>query len=201
MPTARAGDRRPVLQPTVAPSLTVPTIKGKVPDMNQAISGVSPPELGETTVMTVWPSIAATGMGRFIGRLCSNQTGFGFFTLGKLLALACIPLALPIFFFMLLPGVSRRYRLTNRRLIVHRWLTDAVDKAISLDDFDSIEVVTRPGQQWYPAGDLVFRKGPVEVFQLSGVPRPEVFRQNCLKTRLAFISVRRVVGDRQLASA
>lgn len=169
--------------------------------MSQAISGVSPPELGETTVMTVWPSIAATGLGRLIGRLSSNQTGYGFFTLGKLLALASIPLALPIFFYMLLPGVSRRYRLTNRRLIVHRWLTDTVDKSISLEDFDSIEVVVRPGQQWYPAGDLVFRKGPVEVFQLSGVPRPEVFRQNCLKTRTAYVSVQQVVSRGQLAPA
>jgi hypothetical protein len=168
--------------------------------MNQAISGVSPPELGETTVMTVWPSIAATGLGRLIGRLCGNKTGFGFFTLGKLFALACIPLALPIFFYMLLPGVSRRYRLTNRRLIVHRWLTDSVDKAISLDDFDTIEVVVRPGQEWYPAGDLIFRKGPVEVFQLSGVPRPDVFRQNCLKTRTAFVTVRQIVGRQQAAA-
>lgn len=175
--------------------------KGKVLGMTQAISGVSPPELRETTVMTVWPSIAATGLGRFIGRLCSNQTGVGFFTLGKLFALACIPLALPVFFYMLLPGVSRRYRLTNRRLIVHRWLTEAVEKAISLEDFDSIEVVVRPGQQWYPAGDLVFRKGPLEVFQLAGVPRAEVFRQNCLKTRQAFLSVKQVVGERQLATA
>ncbi len=167
--------------------------------MSQAISGVAPPELGEVTVMTVWPSIAATGMGRMIGRLSGNRTGVGFFTLGKLLALMCIPLALPIFFFMLMPGVSRRYRLTNRRLIVHRWLTDSIDKAIDLNQFDSIEVVVRPGQEWYPAGDLIFRRGPVEVFQLSGVPRPDVFRRNCLKTRTAFVSVQQALGGQSRA--
>ncbi len=168
--------------------------------MSQAISGVAPPELGEVTVMTVWPSIAATGMGRLIGRLSGSKVGFGFFTLGKVLALMCIPLALPIFFFMLMPGVSRRYRLTNRRLIVHAWLTATIDKSISLDDFDSIEVMVRPGQEWYPAGDLIFRRGPVEVFQLAGVPRPEVFRRNCLKTRTAYASVKQV-QSRQLAPA
>ena len=168
--------------------------------MSQAISGVAPPELGEVTVMTVWPSIAATGMGQMIGRLCGNKFGVGFFTLGKVLALMCIPLALPIFFYMLLPGVSRRYRLTNRRLIVHRWLTSAIDKSIELDSFDEIEVVVRPGQEWYPAGDLIFRRGPVEVFQLSGVPRPIVFRRTVLNTRIAFVSVKNV-QSRQLASA
>ena len=37
--------------------------------MRQPIAGVSPPQLSEATIMTVWPSLAATGIGRGLGRL------------------------------------------------------------------------------------------------------------------------------------
>ena len=35
--------------------------------MKQAIAGVAPPELGEVTIMTVWPSIGAYRLGRLVG--------------------------------------------------------------------------------------------------------------------------------------
>ena len=37
--------------------------------MKQAIAGVAPTEFDEVTMMVVWPSIAATAIGRFCGRL------------------------------------------------------------------------------------------------------------------------------------
>ena len=56
------------------------------------------------------------------------------------------------------------------------------------------KVVIRPGQEWYPAGDLIFRKGKIETFQLQGVRRPETFRQTIMKTRDAYVGVKKATG-------
>jgi hypothetical protein len=175
-------------------------------EMKQAIAGVAPPELGEVTIMTVWPSIGAMRLGRWVGRMCGIGWPHRFFNLGKLFALALIPLALTLYFYRvavpLLSYLSTlglyshastclRYRLTNRRLIIEKGLWPLLDSAIGLDQFDAIEVRVLPGQEWYPAGDLIFYQGKVEVFRLSGVSRPEGFRHVCLKARNAYVTVRR----------
>ena len=54
----------------------------------QAIAGVSPASVRETTVMTVWPSISALAIGRLLGRLFSIRLGFYIFRLGNFIALA-----------------------------------------------------------------------------------------------------------------
>jgi hypothetical protein len=190
--------------------------------MKQAIAGVSPPEGGEVTIMNVWPSLAALAGGRFWGRLYGNRSGFALFgipvTIGRIIALVSIPFVLPVFFLMLLPCLifvpkwgplprvyvsnpwARRYRLTNRRVIVER-LSGEEDASVSLDNFDAIDVVILPGQQWYPAGDLVFRKGKIETFRLAGVPRPETFRQTCLKAQQAHTTVKQAVARQPVGAA
>jgi hypothetical protein len=161
--------------------------------MKQAIAGVAPPELSEVTVMTVWPSFAATGCGRFLGLLLAIQAGFGMFRVGRLGALLLMPVAPVLYMYLRLPGVVRRYRLTNRRVAVLRGVRAKVEWFVDLDRFDAIEVVVRPGQEWYHAGDLVFRKGALETFRLPGVPRPETFRHTCLKARMSYVGVRKAL--------
>ncbi|HEV3415792.1 MAG TPA: PH domain-containing protein [Pirellulales bacterium] len=158
--------------------------------MKQAIAGVAPPESGEVTVMTIWPSVAATGCGRFLGKLFAIQAGFWIVSVGRLAALAALPIGPLLYGYMRLPGVVRRYRLTNRRVAVLSGIQPRVERFVDLDRFDTIEVVVRPGQAWYSAGDLIFRRGALETFRLPGVPRPETFRQTCLKARMSFIGVR-----------
>ena len=177
--------------------------------MKQAIAGVAPPELGEVTVMTVWPSIAASRLGQLIGRACGVSVPPPPFNLGKLFALLLIPVALKLYFFryatplvtwLLTLGMfpvnstCLRYRLTNRRLVVQKGLLPVDDQSVALDQFDAIDVLVLPGQEWYPAGELIFRKGPVEVFRLSGVSRPEAFRHVCLKAHQAYVGVRRAMS-------
>ena len=177
--------------------------------MTQAIAGVVPASQREATIMTVWPTLAATAYGRWWGRRFENQWGLTLFgiplTLGRLMALISIPLILPIYFHMLvprLPGVifgwpnpaCRRYRLTNRRVLVEQPFGGGEQQSVSLDRFDSITIEVQPGQAWYPAGDLVFRKGPIETFRLLGVPHPEPFRQTCLKAHLGFVGVEKARG-------
>ena len=143
-------------------------------------------------IMTVWPGIGSMALGRWVGRLAGNRLGYGFFTLGKLLALATIPVSLAVYFWRLMPGACRRYTLANRRLIIQRGLTAKDGPSIGLDEFDSIEVAVLPGQDFLHAGDLVFQRAGKEVFRLCGVSRPEAFRQVCLKARNALLGGRQV---------
>ena len=156
----------------------------------QPIAGVTPPETREVTIMTVFPTLGATAPGRLIGRLCGIRAGFGFFTLGKLFALALIPVAIGLFVSTLLPFVIRRYRLTNRRVVVQVGLAATDERWVDFDRFDAIDVVVLPGQEWYPAGDLVFRNGQLETFRLAGVSRPETFRHTCLAARRGYLGAR-----------
>jgi len=162
------------------------------PQEVQPIAGVVAPEFRETTVMTVWPSVAAYSLGRTLGSLFAIRwPDVYIFRLGNLIALAAIPIALVLYFMRIAPGVATRYRLTNRRIIVERGLMGKLDKAVDLDRFDTITIDVQPGQAWYHAGDLVFRQGNVETFRLAGVSRPEAFRETCLKSHLAHSTVKR----------
>jgi hypothetical protein len=162
--------------------------------MNQPIAGVTPAELAEVTCKVVWPTIGATGAGRLVGRLAGLQLGFGeFFTVGKLFAVATIPLSLAVFCWQLMPYVCRRYALTNRRIIIRKGLMPMDERWIEFDDFDAIDVEVLPGQQWLHAGDLVFRHAGNEVFRLRGVSRPDIFRQVCMTARNALAGVRSAI--------
>jgi hypothetical protein len=177
--------------------------------MQQPIAGVAPTQFQEVTVMTVWPSLSATAPGRFWGRLFAIEVGFPIFgvplTIGRLMALASIPFMTALYFLMRLPrfpgviiGIKNPwcwvYRLTNRRVVVENPFGAEI-KSVSLDRFDAIDVVVEPGQAWYKAGDLVFRQGTVETFRISGVPRPETFRQTCLKANMSFVGVQKAKAD------
>jgi hypothetical protein len=121
---------------------------------------------------------------------------------GRLLALVSIPFMLALYFLMRLPrfpgiliGIRNpwcsHYRLTNRRVVVENPFGNEI-KSVSLDRFDAIDTVVQPGQAWFKAGDLVFRLGQTETFRLFGVPRPETFRQTCLKANMSFGGVKRL---------
>jgi hypothetical protein len=121
-----------------------------------------------------------------LGKLFAIRAGAYIFTAGNLFCLLSIPLALILYFKRIGPFVATRYRVTNRRIIVERGLTAREEKAIELDRFDSVDIHVDAGQRWYDAGDLIFRRGDVEVFRLEGVSRPQAFRQICLKSHQAY---------------
>ena len=168
--------------------------------MRQAIAGVNVATREEVEVMTVWPSNAAYGLGRTLGRLYSLKAGISVFTVGHLIALASIPIALGLYFLKILPFVGQRYTLTNRRIIVKTGIAGVEAKSVDLDRFDAIDIVVQPGQEWYHAGDLVFRKGNVETFRLEGVSRPRAFRSTCLKSHMSHVGVKKSL-ERQAVQA
>lgn len=158
-------------------------------------------QLDEVPAITVWPSISAFAPGRWVGRMCAVQAGFGdFFTLGKLLAVATIPVTLVLYFWRVAPHAARRYTLTDRRVIIRQGLAGAEGPSIGLLEFDSIDLEVRPGQQFLRSADVVFRSAGKTVFRLAGVQNPETFRQVCLKARLSLASVAEVL-HRQAAQA
>lgn len=159
-----------------------------------AISGVVPPAVAEATVMTVWPSVASTALGRTLGRLYRIREGVGPLSIGRLALLATIPVGLGLYLSMRLPWAIRRYRLTNRRVVVERGVNPTIEQFVDLERFDAIDVVVSPGQEWYAAGDLVFRRGSIETLRLPGVSRPESFRQTCLKARQAYVGAAAAQG-------
>ena len=165
--------------------------------MKLAIAGVVPAESSEVAVMTIWPSIGAFSMGRLLGRLYSVRwPGVFVLRLGHLFALLSIPLALLLYFGRMLPGSGRRYTLTNRRIVIQTPITGVDLDAIGLDSFDAIEIETLPGQAWFAAGNLSFRREGSEVFRLDGVAWPDAFRQTCLKSRQAYVGVASAVQSR-----
>lgn len=158
------------------------------------IAGVSPAELKETTVMTVWPSNAYYGIGRTLGSLYAIRfPDVWFLTIGNLIALASIPVALVLFFLRVLPGTGIRYRVTNRRIVVEQGLMPQEVRSVPLDRFDNIDVVVRDGQAWYDAGDLIFKLGTMETFRLEGVSRPDAFRSTCLKASMGYAGVKKIL--------
>jgi hypothetical protein len=148
---------------------------------------MSTAETAETTIMTVWPSVASTGLGKVLGRLYRIREGFGPVSIGRLSLLATIPIGLVLYLSLRLPWAIKRYRLTNRRVRIEQGINPQVVQFVALDGFDSIEVEVGPGQEWYAAGDLVFRRGQIETLRLPGVSRPESFRRVCLEARQAYV--------------
>lgn len=157
---------------------------------------------GETASKVVWPTIGATRCGRLVGQLGTVRVGVGrVFTLGNLFALATIPISLGVFAWQLMPGVIRRYCLTNRRIVVLKGLTRVEERGIGLDEFDAIETRVLPGQEWLHTGEMVFLRDGREVFHLSGVSRPQTFREICLKQRKTLLAMRDVGQPKGVPSA
>ncbi|MGD9855825.1 MAG: hypothetical protein AB7U20_12845 [Planctomycetaceae bacterium] len=160
----------------------------------QAISGVSAGH--EALIETVYPSIAASGIGRLIGSLCDSipvriaGIKLSYILFGPLMA----PFAL--FGYTLFKLADRRYVLTNRSLRVLSSLGDSLKAEVTLREIDNIAINVREGQTFYHAGDLVMRKSNGDqLLTLPGVPRPGRFRQVILEARDA-----RQLSDASLAT-
>ena len=162
---------------------------------HQSIAGVTPPSTAEVPVMTAWPSVGGTSLGQFLGRLYGIQTGFGIVRVGRLALLMTMPIGLMLYLSMRLPWAICRFQITNRRVTVNKGVRAAVERFVELDRFDSVELVVRPGQEWFDCGDLIFRNGAVETLRLPGVSRPEPFRRVCLEVRQSYVGVQETLGQ------
>ncbi len=149
----------------------------------------------ERAVLTRWPSVASTIVGRGIGRFLESAPDWR--VLGVRLtyapALLLAPLAALIYVDLKLRG--RRFALTNRRIKIESALGEKLLGEIPLEGISEIALATREGQNFYNAADLVLLDdSDKELARLEGVVRPEVFRQNIFESRDALLRVREALA-------
>jgi hypothetical protein len=150
----------------------------------QAIAGVSAG--AESELESVYPSIAATSLGRLIGVICDAiPLRIGGIKLSALLfALPLAPVALLPYAWLKLLG--QRYVVTNRAVRVVSAIGVRLFREIPLGEIDNIAVDVLAGQAFYHAGDLVLLKGNGDpIARLDGVARPYRLRQLILDAREA----------------
>src|SRR5579872_6266732 len=152
-----------------------------------AISGVS---AGQTIVMAVYPSIAAAGMGKLLGRLYESIP-VPIFGVKLSYLLFCLPSAgLAVGGYFILKIFGEVYALTNRTLQLRRSLGNQLIREIKLSDIDQVVIRQEPGQEFYPAADIyLLNKAGDTLMTLPGVPRADVFRQTILEARNALNQV------------
>ena len=156
----------------------------------QAIAGVMPPQLGEGKIREAFPSVAQSGLSRLASKLMRSV----------ILAPLGWLLLLPLFGKRLLPFVSKRYTLTNRRLMIQRGLRPAPAQEVALSDIDEVRLVPDSFDRFYLSATLeVVSKGQVAM-TLPGVPEPEGFRHAVVNAVKAWVPGK-ATGPFQPASA
>jgi hypothetical protein len=114
--------------------------------------------------------------------------------------LAWLLLALP-YFKKILPGMARRYALTNRRLMIQKGLKAATSQEIALADVDDVRIVEDSNSQFYRAATLEIVSKHQVVMKLEGVPGPESFRHTILDACKAWVPGKADTGHFVPASA
>lgn len=138
----------------------------------------------ERPLMTAYPSIAATTVGRGLGALYESiPIRIGRVKLSHLLfPLPTSPIALIVYFALKVMG--DRYELRSQRLCVTRGLKRKIVTEVPLDEIGRIDCASSFGQTFFHAGTLVLRNHlGTELARLAGVVRPEMFRRTILEAR------------------
>jgi hypothetical protein len=146
----------------------------------QPVTGVTPPQIAEARIREVWPSVASAPAIAGMGRMLTNS--FVLAPLGWLIMSV-------VYFGKLLPFVMRRYRLTNRRVLIRNgwgW-GGKISGEVALKDIDDVRVVTDGNSEFFRAGNLEILSGGKVALTLNGIPEPESFRQLILNARNAWV--------------
>jgi hypothetical protein len=151
-----------------------------------------PPELGETTIRVVWPSVATSPAVARLGRSLMRTI--------ILAPLAWLILA-PFYFKKILPGLACRYTLTNRRLMIQKGWARKASQEIALAEIDEVRVNPDNYDRFYRTADLeIVSKGQV-VMVVPGVANPESFRHAIVNAYQAWVPGKAETGKFIPASA
>jgi hypothetical protein len=149
-----------------------------------AISGLSAGK--QALIMAVYPSIAATSVGKALGRLYQSMPVriCGIKLSHLLFPLPTAVIGVAVYFYLKLFGEI--YALTNRTMQLRKSIGNRLIREVPLTDVDQIVIRQEPGQEFYPAADIyLINKSGQTLMSLPGVPRAEVFRQTLLEARSA----------------
>ncbi len=150
----------------------------------QPILGVSASQ--ENVVTTVWPSVACTAIGRFLGMLMDSSSAKIPFTGIPITNAIFAPFTAPLFAagYVSEKILGKKYVVTNRSVQIWSSLTTHMDNEVSLADIVDVKIVVEGGQKYFHAGDLhLIGANGTAALVLKGVNRPEVFKQTILKAR------------------
>ncbi len=147
------------------------------PVHRQVVSGLVPPELGEARIRTVWPSVTVYSAPARLGE-----------TLMRSIVLAPLGwfLLLPVYFLKILPGVGRRYTLTNRRLMIQRGLAAKPSHEIELSKIDDVRIQEGSHNAFFRSATLEVLSGGQVAMTLPGVPGADAFRHAILSASRAW---------------
>jgi len=149
-----------------------------------AIAGVNPQK--ESVLLTVWPSVASTGLGRFIGVLCDSIPVKinGISISAMIFALPFAPLAALVY--LLLKALGKKYTLTRKSVQCWSTIGQQLVKSVPLADVDEVQVVQQTGQGFYKAADilLIGADGGI-LMKIPGITSPLTFQQNIRETQQA----------------
>jgi hypothetical protein len=144
----------------------------------QAVAGLMPPELGECMIREAFPTVLDNpGLGKLGQRLVRTII---------LAPLGWLILA-PLYFKKILPFLSKRYTLTNRRLMVRRGLKPRPREEIKLEEIDDVRIDPASLDAFYHSGTLEVLSGGQVKLRLAGVPEPEGFRHAILNAVKAWV--------------
>jgi hypothetical protein len=151
---------------------------------DQAVTGVTPPQVGEAIIRDVWPSVAAYPGPAGLARACYRSivlAPLGWLVLAPLYFKKLLAILPP------LSGLATRYRLTNRRLMVCEGLKPVPEKEVSLDRIKDVKLVTDANSEFFVAGTLeVIGDAGQTLLSLPGVPEAESVRHAILQAAAAW---------------
>lgn len=155
--------------------------------MTTAIIGVHATE--ESEIRSKYPSIAATDLGRLLGRLYESIPTriWGIKISNLIFVLPTAPIGVMLYTLMKLFG--QRYVLTNRS--IQRWkvIGARMFQSVTLTDVVDIEYVQQSGQAYYHAGDLLLKNAKGDtLMRVNGVKDAEIFQQIIEKIRDARVA-------------
>jgi hypothetical protein len=159
-------------QPTVSPPK-------KVDLTRQAIAGLTPPHQAEAMVREIWPSVveAQSGLAVLGQKMMSSMV---------LAPLAWLLLA-PLYFKKILPFLSKRYTLTNRRLMIQRGLKPRPVLEIALADIDDVRIATDSHNAFYKCSTVEILTNGKVAMTLTGVPEADSFRNAIINAVAAWV--------------
>jgi hypothetical protein len=162
---------------TATPTSATPA---KSQRLEQAVTGLVPPQLGEAVIRVAWPRLSGSripGLAR-AAQVCIRSV---------ILAPVGWLLLAPLFLKKILPMVGRRYVLTNRRLLIGRFGLKKAVREVALADIEDVLIPEGSHNSFYRTATLEIVSGGHVAMRLRGVPEPEGFKRAILGACKAWV--------------
>jgi hypothetical protein len=151
---------------------------------SHAITGVVAPKVQEAMIREVWATMTANGPAATLARKL-----IGTIVLAPVAWLLIAPLFAKrlLGFLPGLSGLTVKYTLTNRRLMIRKGMKAHATAEIALDQIGEVRVVPDGNTDYYVTATVeAHRKDGSVALTMPGVPEPESFRQSILQARDAW---------------